>query len=95
MNCARPHTDQTQHDGETPRSMAEKLRAIGYEEPVLLPPRLSPAEEMNRALRAVDRPCNDCPCDDCPCDGMGALTAAFLLAIGAVVGIALTLFAKG
>ncbi len=92
MTCARPHTDQVQHDGETPSTetpstVAQKLRAIGYCEPVL--PRTTPAEARARALIAAS--VTERTCRDCPCDGVGAVTAAVLLVVGSIVGVGVTL----
>ena len=80
MTYFRPPGDPVPHDGETSATVAQKLRAIGYCEPVL--PRTTPAEARAKALIAAS--VTERTCRDCPCDGMGAV-------VGSVVGVGVTL----
>jgi len=87
VTYARPPSDPVPHDGETSATVAQKLRAIGYCEPVL--PRTTSAEARAKALIAASAA--ERVCRDCPCDGMGAVAAAVLLVVGSVVGVGVTL----
>ncbi len=61
MNAARPHTDQaddrTESMVETHQTFAAKLRALGYNEPVALPPQPVDPEQLIGAATCTVRNC--------------------------------------
>ncbi len=79
MNTSRKHTDQADSD-ETLDSLEVKLAAVPHRPSI----QMSSAEARARALTAAN--INRSRCTDCPCDGMGAVAAAVLIVLGALLG---------